>query len=118
MGGIYGSLPTDRFEVSWRLDDPEAERADAGEAPLFPLDGPDVPVATSRRLPAAPRVALPFPAGAPRTYVTDTERTMKEKRAFRLLAARLFDAGYEAYWVSVREAFPVYLLRKKERKSK
>src|SRR5213075_1864545 len=27
MGGIYGTLPTDRFEVVWRLDDPIVERA-------------------------------------------------------------------------------------------
>ncbi|HEX2799157.1 MAG TPA: GNAT family N-acetyltransferase, partial [Thermoanaerobaculia bacterium] len=33
MGGIYAGLPTDRFEVNWRLDDPLVESAARGEGP-------------------------------------------------------------------------------------
>jgi chorismate synthase len=112
MGGIYASLPTDRFEVTWRLDDAEVERAAAGEPPLFAQDSPDVPIATSREIPPADLLALPFPAGAPRTYRSEPERSLREKRAFRKLATELFERGYEAYAVAVREAFPVYLLRR------
>jgi chorismate synthase len=113
MGGIYASLPTDRFEITWRLGDSEVERAAAGEPPRFPLDGPGVPVATAREIPDAERVALPFPPGAPKTYTAEPERSLREKRAFRRLATELFARGYEAYAVAVREAFPVYLLRKR-----
>ncbi len=100
MGGIYASLPTDRFEVTWRLADPD-------------VDGPEVPLATSREIPRADVLALPFPAGAPKTYTSDPERSLREKRAFRRLATELFARGYEAYAVAVREAFPVYLLRRR-----
>jgi chorismate synthase len=113
MGGIYASLPTDRFEITWNLADLEVERAAAGAPPLFPLDGPDVPIATSRAIPDGERLALPFPPGAPKTYRSDAERSLKEKRAFRRLATELFARGYEAYAVAVREAFPVYLLRRR-----
>jgi chorismate synthase len=116
LGGIYGSLPTDRFEVTWRLSDPEVERAAVGAPPLFPLDGPDVPLVNSRSLAAldgVTRVALPFPPGAPKTYRAEPERSLKEKRAFRRLATELFTRGFEVYAVAVREAFPVYLLRKR-----
>jgi chorismate synthase len=113
MGGIYASLPTDRFEITWRLADPEVERAAVGAPPLFPLDGPEVPIATSREIPGAARVALPFPPGAPKTYKIDPGRSLREKRAFRRLATELFEKGYEAYAVAVREAFPVYLLRRR-----
>jgi len=113
MGGIYASLPTDRFEVTWRLLDPEVERAAAGAPRLSPPDSPDLPIATLRSLPSsAERTALPFPAGAPKTYRSDPERSLREKRSFRKLATELFRRGYEAYGVTVREAFPVYLLRR------
>jgi hypothetical protein len=38
---------------------------------------------------------------------------VREKRAFRRLATALFERGYEVYAVAVREAFPVYLLRRR-----
>jgi len=114
MGGIYASLPTDRFEVTWRLDDAEVGRAAAGAPPLFPLDAPDVPIATARSIPfGAERLALPFPGGAPKTYRSDPVRSLREKRAFRRLATELFLRGHEVYAVALREAFPVYLLRRR-----
>jgi len=106
MGGIYASLPTDRFEITWNLADLEVERAAAGAPPLFPLDGPDVPIATSRAIPDGERLALPFPPGAPKTYRSDAERSLKEKRAFRRLATELFARPSNPYTAGLLRSVP------------
>jgi predicted GNAT superfamily acetyltransferase len=108
MGGIYGELPTDRFEVAWRLDDPLVERAARGEEALH-LGETNVPRATSRRIPAAPRVALPFPAGAPRLYRSDPAGALRARRLFGRTATALFERGYEATGIVVRDDGPLYL---------
>ncbi len=109
MGGIYGNLPTDRFEVTWRLDDPAVAAAVRGEvSPSGEGDG--VPVARPGNVPGAPRVALPFPAGAPGIYRTDHEGTLRERKRFAAAARALFAKGYEVDGVAVRESGPVYLL--------
>ena len=111
MGGIYAGLPSDRFEVAWRLDDPAVVRAAAGE----PRPRPDVsglPVASSpRSLPAAPRVLLPFPAGAPRIYRTDHDGTLKERHRFAAVVKALFARGYAVTDVVVgADGTPAYVL--------
>jgi chorismate synthase len=110
MGGIYAGLPTDRFEVRWRLDDPLVERAARGEAP--PPDGhSDVPVATRPgTIPLAPRVLLPFIADAPRVYRTDPKRSLAARTRFRKLATALFSRGYVVTDVAVRDGEPAYVL--------
>ena len=111
MGGIYAGLPSDRFEVAWRLDAPEVLRAAAGEPRLRPVaDG--IPVAASpRRLPEAPRVLLPFPKGAPRIYRTDHDGTLAERRRFAALVRPLFSRGYVVTDVVVGEdGGPAYVL--------
>jgi predicted GNAT superfamily acetyltransferase len=111
MGGIYAGLPSDRFEVVWRLDDPAVVRAAAGERHPRP-DASGLPVAQSpRKLPSAPRLLLPFPAGAPRIYRTDHEGTLKERRRFAAVVQPLFARGYEVTDVAVGEdGLPAYLL--------
>ncbi len=94
MGGIYAGLPSDRFEVAWRLNDPVVVRAAAGEARPRP-DVIGLPVALGpRSLPDAPRVLLPFPAGAPRIYRTDHDGTLKARHRFAALVKALFARGY------------------------
>jgi predicted GNAT superfamily acetyltransferase len=110
MGGIYGNLPTDRFEVTWRLDHPAVVAAARGETSLAPVDGPDVPLAGRPPLPDADRVALAFPAGAPRLYRTDHAGTLRARRRFAVSARALFEAGFEVDGVAVRPDGPVYLL--------
>jgi chorismate synthase len=112
MGGIYGNLPTDRFEVTWRLDDPAAAAAARGDAPA-PEEGGGVPVARSGSMPGAPRVALPFPAGAPGIFRTDHDGTLRERKRFAAAARALFAKGYEVDGVAVRETGPVYLLTRR-----
>ena len=110
MGGIYAGLPTDRFEVDWRLDDPLVERAARGEK--SPADGRlDVPVATRPgTIPLAPRVLLPFIADAPRVYRTDPKRSLAARTRFRKLATSLFAKGYVVVDVTVRNDEPAYVL--------
>jgi predicted GNAT superfamily acetyltransferase len=110
MGGIYAGLPTDRFEVSWRLDDPLVERAARGEE-VPPASTAGVPAATRpTAIPRAPRVLLPFLADAPRVYRTDPKRSLAARRKFRSLATALFAEGYEVVGVAVREGEPAYVL--------
>jgi chorismate synthase len=111
MGGIYAGLPTDRFEVTWRLDDPEVVRAAAGEPRTRP-DLSGLPVARSpRALPGTPRVLLPFPAGAPRIYRTDHDGTLKERHRFAAVVRRLLARGYVVTDVAVgADGAPAYVL--------
>jgi predicted GNAT superfamily acetyltransferase len=110
MGGIYGELPTDRFEVTWRLDDPAVAAAARGEYPAAREDTATIPLARPRAIPDASRVALPFPAGAPGTYRTDHEGTLQARRRFAASAVALFSKGYEVDGVAVTPSGPVYLL--------
>lgn len=116
MGGIYGNLPTDRFEVTWRLDDPAVVAAARGETLPGPADGLDVPVVGTSGAENAARVALPFPAGAPGIYRTDHDGTLRARRRFARAASALFEKGYEADGVAVRDSGPVYLLTRRRRK--
>lgn len=111
MGGIYAGLPSDRFEVSWRLDAPDVVTAAAGDRPPRP-DPAGLPVARSaRNLPDAPRLLLPFPKGAPRIYRTDHDGTLKERRRFAALVQPLFARGWVVTDVVVgADGCPAYVL--------
>ena len=110
MGGIYAGLPTDRFEVNWRLDDPVVERAARGEG--HPTESAeDVPAVTRPgAIPEARRVLLPFLADAPRVYRTDPKRSLAARKRFRKLALALFAKGYEVTGVTARDGEPAYVL--------
>ncbi|HMA28877.1 MAG TPA: GNAT family N-acetyltransferase [Thermoanaerobaculia bacterium] len=110
MGGIYAGLPTDRFEVNWRLDDPLVERAARGLDPPHASTAGVPAVTRPAAIPAAPRVLLPFLADAPRVYRTDPERSLAARTKFRRLALALFAKGYVATDVAVRDGEPAYVL--------
>lgn len=113
MGGIYGAIPTDRFEVTWRLDDPIVERAARGEEPLPGRDPAELPVAAAgRKLPSAPAVLVPFPAGAPGLYRTHPDVAIAARRRFARVVTRLFERGYVAIGVVERADGPAYLLER------
>jgi len=112
IGGIYGDLPTDRFEIAWRLDDPLVERAARGEIHPHPVAPRGLPVATPRRLPSAPRLLLPFPAGAPGIYRTDPAGSLRARKSFAKMANELFARGFHATGVVERAEGPAYLLEK------
>jgi chorismate synthase len=113
MGGIYGHLPSDRFEVSWKLDDRDVERAAAGDPSLREPELEGVPAFRPRAASIPSRVVLPFPAGAPGTYKTDPVGATRARRVFARGAGALFEAGYEAIAVGVRADGPCYLFRKR-----
>ena len=95
LGGLYGALPTDRFEVLWALGAKEVERAARGIAPE-PRDAGRLPRATPRDLPRADRVAVEIPVGAPDLYATNPGAARAARRRLRRVAEALFDRGYEA----------------------
>jgi chorismate synthase len=110
LGGIYHSLPTDRFEITWRLDDPRVERAALGEeAP--PVPGlASLPVARPGSVPSVPRILLPFPKGAPALYRRDPEGSLKARKRFGRLATALFAGGYVVTGVAETPGDWVYVL--------
>ena len=110
MGGIYAGLPTDRFEVSWRLDDPLVERAARGEGPPPESAAGALPVTRAGAIPDSRRVLLPFLADAPRVYRTDPKKSLAARRKFRRLAMALFARGYAVTDVTARDGEPAYVL--------
>ena len=110
MGGIYAGLPSDRFEVAWRLDAPEVVRAAAGEAGRGRTSR-DSRSRGARGRSRRPRLLLPFPAGAPRIYRTDHDGTLKERRRFAALVQPLFARGHAVTDVFVgTDGSPAYVL--------
>jgi len=112
-GGMYGNLPTDRFEVTWKLDHPTVVAAAEGEPPPVPENSSPVALARPGAVLDAARVALPFPSGAPGIYRTDHAGTLRARRRFAASAKALFARGYEVDGVAVRESGPVYLLSRR-----
>jgi len=117
VGGIYGELPSDRFEAHWRLDSPGVERAARGETSEVPAaEAASLPVVSSgpaRRRPAARRVLLPFPAGFPEVFRDDPAAGVAARRRFGRTAAALFTEGFEAVSVVERPAGPAYVLERR-----
>jgi len=95
LGGIYGALPTDRFEVLWSLDAAEVGRAARGAAPE-PRGADRLPRFAGGRPPRASRVAVEIPAGAPGLYESDPASARRARLRLRRVARDLFARGYEA----------------------
>lgn len=111
LGGLYGNLPTDRFEVHWRLNAPAVRRASHGR-PLPGPDAADLLRATATRIPAARKVAVEVTAGAPELYSTHPEAARRAQRRLRRIATRLFDRGYEATAVTAGEGGARYVFER------
>jgi chorismate synthase len=119
MGGIYGRLATDRFEVHWRLDAPSvvaaararprSRKTAAGgrAAGLVPL-----PLFDGSRPPRASVVGVEITAEAPGLYASDPPRAREARLRFRRLAERLFARGYEAVSIRPGPARAVYVFEK------
>jgi chorismate synthase len=95
LGGLYGPLPTDRFEVFWNLGSAAVAKAARGVV-LEPADCDRLPRATPRRLPRANRVTVEIPAGAPALYADDPAAALRARLRLRRVAEALFGRGYEA----------------------
>lgn len=112
LGGIYARLPTDRFEVMWRLDSERVKRCARGEGVPSVREAASLPVAGPSRLPTAPRVVVPCPAGAPEIYSTDPEGSRRWRRRFERTVLPLFAAGYEVTAVEMLRGRPAYVLER------
>lgn len=131
IGGIYGDLPSDRFEAHWRLGSPSVERAARGETAERPPEETarlpvvrgrgrgergSVPFSVSTENGADPRsrgVLLPFPAGFPAVFRDDVAAGIAARRRFGRTAAALFSEGYEAVSVTTRDGGPAYVLERR-----
>jgi predicted GNAT superfamily acetyltransferase len=111
MGGIYHGLPTDRFEVRWRLDAQAVARAATGRAPL-PQDWAALPRAEPRRLPRERRLVVEVPSGAPALYARDPEAALRARLELRQVAERLFARGYAATAVRPGPQQALYLFER------
>jgi predicted GNAT superfamily acetyltransferase len=108
LGGLYGALPTDRFEVLWRLGRRDVERAARGIAPE-PRGAERLPLATEHGLPRADRVAVEIPSGAPALYASDPRAARRARLRLRRIATELFDRGYEAVSLVPRGETALYV---------
>lgn len=118
IGGIYGELPSDRFEAHWRLASPRVERAARGDVEeLLPEEAARLPVARAtrdaERTPGpGGRMLLPFPAGFPACFRDDLAEGARARRRFGRTAAALFAEGYEAVSVVELGEGPAYVLER------
>ena len=108
LGGLYGGLPTDRFEVLWRLDAPDVARA-AGGAPPRPVDARRLPRARPGSLPRDRRIAVEIPAGAPAFYAADPEGAVRARARLRRISSALFSRGYEAVSLAPSDGTALYV---------
>jgi len=115
VGGIYGDLPSDRFEAHWRLESASVERAARGEASeVEAAEAASLPLAKYGRLPSSHRVLLPFPAGFPEVFRGDLTAGVASRRRFGRTASALFGEGYEAVSVTARGGAPAYVLERRQ----
>ncbi len=111
MGGIYRGLPTDRFEVRWRLDAPAVVRSARGHAPL-PPGVAELPRARPGRVPRARRLAVEIPAGAPDLYASEPRRALHARLELRRLAEALFARGFAATSIVPGPGTALYLFER------
>ena len=100
IGGIYGDLPTDRFEVHWELERPDVVRAAEGR--VFPdADPSGIPVWRRGAPPRSRRVAVEIPLGAPRIYSSDPPLARRARLRLRRESESLMRRGYAATGIAV-----------------
>jgi chorismate synthase len=82
IGGIYGDLPTDRFEVFWDLHDPRVAAAARG---------------SRREMPASSRgIRVEVPLAASGFLRSDPSRALRERLRLREAAEKLMKRRYAA----------------------
>ena len=111
LGGLYGRIPTDRFEVLWRLDSAGVARAARGAA-AEPRSAASLPRAEPGRLPRARRVAVAIPGGAPGLYADDPAAGRRARLRLRRVAEALFGRGYEAVSVAPDSGGALYVFER------
>ncbi len=100
IGGMYGKLPTDRFEVHWELERREVRLAAEGR--IFPEPDPEgVRIWKTGSPPRARRVGVEIPLGAPRLYFSDPRLALRARLHLRRQSESLMRRGYVATGLSI-----------------
>ncbi|HEY4230598.1 MAG TPA: GNAT family N-acetyltransferase, partial [Thermoanaerobaculia bacterium] len=111
LGGLYGPLPTDRFEVFWSLGSAAVAKAARGRA-FETADEDSLPRATPRRIPRASRLAVEIPTGAPALFAENPAAALRARLRLRRIAEALFDRGYEAAALVPRGETALYVFER------
>jgi chorismate synthase len=111
LGGLYGPLPTDRFEVVWSLGSADVARAARGRAPE-PAGADRLPRATPRHVPRASRLAVEIPTGAPALYAEEPAAALRARLRLRRIAEDLFGRGYEAVALALNGETALYVFER------
>jgi chorismate synthase len=109
IGGMYGDLPTDRFEIVWELDRTEVKRAARGA--MFPE--PTAPPAWRRGpVPRLRRVGVEIPPGAPAIYASSPALARKARLDLRRRAEALMSHGFSATGIAVLGDRAIYVFER------
>jgi chorismate synthase len=115
IGGIYGAVPTDRFEVSWDLRSARVRSIATGRLPPEPptaglarvvLGSRRIP----RRLPARFGVEIPLAGGA--ILSRDPAGARRERLRLRAVAEDLFGRGFGATTMALEGERAIYVFEK------
>ena len=111
IGGIYGVLPTDRFELRWDLDREDVRRAAKG-ARFRDADPSGVVVWARGGLPRTRRVGVEIPLGAPGIYSADPKRALRARLDLRTRSEKLMRRGYAATGIAVLGDSALYVFER------
>ncbi|MGH9440958.1 MAG: GNAT family N-acetyltransferase [Thermoanaerobaculia bacterium] len=111
IGGMYGSLPTDRFEIHWDLLRPEVKLAAQGR--LFAAPDPaGIPLWKCGVPPRARSLGVEIPLGAPGIYSSDAGLARRARLRLRRMAETLMRRGYAATGIAVAGKNAVYVFER------
>jgi chorismate synthase len=111
IGGMYGDLPTDRFEVHWELVRADVANAAAGAKPPEP-DFSSVPVWARGGPPRSRRVGVAIPLGAPGIYSSEPKLARRARLDLRRRSESLMRRGYTATGIAVAKDRAVYVFER------
>ncbi len=111
IGGIYGDLPTDRFEVYWELERTEVRSA-ANGVKFSDADSSRDPLWRGARSPRSRRIGVEIPLGAPALYATHPDRARRARLDLRRRSESLMRRGYAATGIDVLEKSAIYVFER------
>ena len=111
IGGMYGDLPTDRFEVHWDLDRAEVRKA-AGGARLPDADPSGISVWVRGGSPRSRRVGVEIPLGAPAIYSSEPKLARRARLDLRRKSESLMRRGYAATGIAILGETALYLFER------
>jgi predicted GNAT superfamily acetyltransferase len=111
IGGMYGDLPTDRFEVHWELQRADVRKA-AGGTKFSDADLSGVPLWRKGRPPRSRRIGVEIPLGAPGMYAALPDQARRARMDLRRRSEVLMGRGYAATGIGVIGESAVYVFER------